>query len=151
VSCWVPLRNPGLSQTAVTFTCVCIQGNCTSKPSFLALGLPAETFEGLKGNQCILVFDETLIEVGTNLLLHNLYLRHTAWSTYEDDFEQSSLVCSHECKLWLTSVTLQGEEVTAWGTAWSRALIVQYGDLFASGAQAVFAQVARTFRPSALS
>jgi hypothetical protein len=83
-----------------------VQGNCTSEPSALALGISEPALVARKPGQCVLVTEVKLFEVKQNLWMDNLYIRHHITSSTD-----SGTILSGNgkgCNLWLTSVTLQG-------------------------------------------
>jgi hypothetical protein len=86
-----------------------VQGNCTSDPIPVNLGLSgpsdlvSRTFQ-----QCVLVTDVRFLRTEQSLWLDNLYIRfkttiRTRLCSLVDCFGSA-------CKLWLTSVTLQGDK-----------------------------------------
>jgi hypothetical protein len=91
----------------------CVQGNCSSEPSAMALGLSEPPLVGRKPGQCVLVTVEKLLEAGWDLWMDNLYIRLANVDNLQVRLEAGTgtlLSASNiACNLWLTSVTLQGD------------------------------------------
>jgi hypothetical protein len=88
---------------------ICLQGNCSSKPSVVDLDLSGVGDLFLrKPGQCVLVTDVRFFRAEQNIWLDNLFIQHRLTDKSEDN--SSLLDClSSNCKLWLTSITLHGD------------------------------------------
>jgi hypothetical protein len=92
----------------------CMQGNCTSPVSAVALGLSGLDLIPRKQAQCVLVTDVQLMSLGRqNLWMDNLYIRYhmtnqsrSPYATEEEDSWSLVECSSSECNLWITSTTL---------------------------------------------
>jgi hypothetical protein len=89
-----------------------MQGNCNSEPSASALGISDRRLEPRTPGQCVLVTDQSLMEISLqNLWLDSLYIRYSTVANNNICCTVNLLVFSGNdtTNLWLTSVTLQGE------------------------------------------
>jgi hypothetical protein len=110
-----------------------LQGNCTSDPSPVDLGLsgPGELVTRTS-QQCLLVTDVRFLRVEQYLWLDNLYI-HNRRTHRSREFSLVDCLGS-VCNLWLTSSTLQdGNHSSRQRTYDNRAVAVVGGQLYAQG------------------
>jgi hypothetical protein len=93
-----------------------MQGNCSTEPDAAALGLPRDPIVYISmSRQCVVVTDVMLLSPEHDLWLHNLYIRHHRTSRTDSTRRtgtQSVVGCfSQDCKLWMISVKLQGDDM----------------------------------------
>jgi hypothetical protein len=89
-----------------------MQGNCSSEPSTLALGLSGRDLATRTPGQCILVTDQALLRLDRqNLWLHSLHIPFRTNGQAYSCCDSMLLYATGTgtANLWLTSVTLQGE------------------------------------------
>ena len=100
------------------------------EPSAAALGLPGTpTLADWQPGQCVIITDVEFLLFTQNVWLHSLYIRHHR--TTRTDTDVVMRCWSRNCNLWMTDVTIQGDDSE--GPAFG-GLVVNAGQAYASGA-----------------
>jgi hypothetical protein len=113
-----------------------IQGNCSSEPSFLALGLSGGGLPTRTPGQCVLVTDQALMKLHRqNLWLDSLHIQFVGSSHAYSCCNSVLLHVSGAgtANLWLTTVTLQGEGGAFSSSYYAGAIEVDGAQLYAEG------------------
>lgn len=110
--------------------CGDMQGNCSSEPAAIDLGLyDTPSLQDWQTGQCVVVTDVHFMRVEQNLWLHRLYIRHQL--TNRTQYAPVMMCITEFCNLWMTYVTMQG-----FGSSQGvvEALSIAGGQLYADGA-----------------